>query len=103
VVARWAWLALVVVLGIAAFVGLDQLRTTVGHAVADPLPPATAPSGEVVARPVGAGETLRSIAEELRPGQDPRPLVDRLARLNGGSAITAGGSVLVPVDVVSDR
>lgn len=100
VVARWTWLALVVVLGIAAFVGLDRLRTVVGGVVVGPPAAVGAPTGDVVARPVAPGETLWSIAEELRPGHDPRPLVDELARLNGGPALVAGGSVLVPADLL---
>lgn len=102
VLARWTWLALVVVLGIAAFVGLDQVRTTVGRAVVEP-PSAAGSPGEAVSRPVAPGETLWSIALELRPGDDPRPVVDELARLNGGPAVQAGGSVLVPVDLLVGR
>jgi hypothetical protein len=92
-----------VVLGIAAFVGLDQLRTAVGEALVDAPAAATAPTGDVVARPVAPGETLWSIAQELRPGADPRPLVDRLSRLNGGPTLVAGGSVLVPVELLDGR
>jgi hypothetical protein len=39
---------------------------------------------------VEAGDTLWSIAEELAPGSDPRPIVDRLAERAGGSSLRPG-------------
>ena len=39
---------------------------------------------------VQPGDTLWSIAQELRPSDDPRVLVDELASRNGGSALEAG-------------
>lgn len=99
---RWAVYAAVVAVGIAAFLGLDHLRSTAARALVPEPPPAAsvaAPGQSVVARPVAAGETLWSIAVELRPGSDPRPIVDELARLNGGPQIQAGASVLVPLEL----
>lgn len=45
---------------------------------------------------VQQGETLWAIASELAPGVDPRPLIDRLADRNGGSAIQVGQRLVVP-------
>lgn len=39
---------------------------------------------------VQPGDTLWSIAAALKPGGDVRDTVDRLAELNGGSALTVG-------------
>jgi len=48
---------------------------------------------------VGPGDTLWSIAERLRPGEDPRPLVDAIERANGISAgeLVPGQSLEIPV------
>jgi hypothetical protein len=35
---------------------------------------------------VREGDTLWTIARELAPGNDPRPIVDRLSATNGGDA-----------------
>lgn len=48
---------------------------------------------------VRPGDTLWSIAERLRPGEDPRPLVDAIERANGVSAggLVPGQSLRIPV------
>src|SRR5690606_32719547 len=97
--------ALAVALGIGVFVGLDHLRATAGRALvhspaATGVPAAPGTGQALAARPVAPGDTLWSIAVELRPDADPRPLVDELARINGGPALQAGGTVLVPVDLL---
>ncbi len=98
---HWALYALVVVLGIGAFLGLDHLRTVAGHALTDGRPPVTAaPSGAALRHAVQPGDTLWSIAVALRPGADPRPLVDQLVALNGGTELQAGGTVLIPAGAV---
>ncbi|MPY93513.1 MAG: hypothetical protein GEV08_10755 [Acidimicrobiia bacterium] len=107
-VARWLAYVLVVAGGIALFLGLDHLRSSAGRALLPASPAEAAPLAvpvglAVVERPVAPGDTLWSIAVELRPDRDPRPLVDELARLNGGPAIKAGGSVLVPVELARPR
>lgn len=53
-------------------------------------------SGSVVVRTVQPGETLWSIAATASPGRDPRPAVDELVRLNGGSTLEAGAQVVIP-------
>jgi nucleoid-associated protein YgaU len=49
---------------------------------------------------VRPGDTLWSIAERLRPGEDPRPLVDAIERANGISAgdLVPGQSLRIPAD-----
>lgn len=43
-----------------------------------------------VAVVVEPGDTVWSIAAEVAPGADPRPVVDAIAEANGGSALVAG-------------
>ena len=92
----------VVALGIAVFVAVTQVAVLVGpHLVTSP------PSGPAAVDPVaaagvghrvvGPGDTLWSIAGELRGDGDVRARVDRLARLNGGATLTAGETILVPL------
>ena len=46
-----------------------------------------AAAGAYVVQP---GDTFWSIAAEVAPGEDPRPIVDRLRAANGGDALQAG-------------
>lgn len=57
-----------------------------------------AASRTYVVRP---GDTLWSIAERLRPGSDPRPIVDAIERVNGVSAgeLVPGQSLRIPAQV----
>ncbi len=45
---------------------------------------------------VRPGDSLWSIAEELAPGQDPRPLVHWMSEANGGSTLRAGQELVIP-------
>ena len=56
----------------------------------------TAP--QVSTMTVAPGETLWQIASRLAPGQDPRPVVDQLRRLNDLSSaeLRAGQQLLLP-------
>ncbi len=47
----------------------------------------------VIAQP---GDTLWSLAREVQPDGDVRPLVARLARSHGGSALRAGDRIVLP-------
>jgi Tfp pilus assembly protein FimV len=47
---------------------------------------------------VQPGDTLWSIAASLAPGDDPRPIVDRLREANGGSTLQAGDRLVFDVD-----
>ena len=51
-------------------------------------------SGRVVI--VEPGDTLWSIARGLQPTGDVRPLVDRIAELNGGHSLSAGQTLMLP-------
>lgn len=63
---------------------------------------ASAAAGDSVAGPgdevvdVQSGETMWAIAQRLAPGRDPRPVVDALARVNGGTQLQAGQRLVVP-------
>lgn len=80
--------------------GLVQVVKMIDGASTGPAPIARADpwrvSDGLVLRTVQDGETLWSIAVELQPSGDPRPLVDRLVHLNGGSQLLAGVSIVVP-------
>ncbi len=45
---------------------------------------------------VHPGDTLWSIARGLQPTGDVRPLIDRIAELNGGHSLTAGQTLMLP-------
>ncbi len=45
---------------------------------------------------VEPGDTLWSIARHLRPGDDPRPLVDQLAAQVHGGSLQAGQRLVLP-------
>jgi nucleoid-associated protein YgaU len=48
---------------------------------------------------VQAGDTLWSIAERVRPGDDPREVVSEIAMVNGvqPGGLTVGASLVVPL------
>jgi len=66
------------------------------------VPRSSTPTGDVAgstARPLGPApsdyvgeprETLWSIAVRIAPGEDPRPIVQRLAERSGGTALRPG-------------
>lgn len=54
-------------------------------------------SSVVIVQP---GETLWSVARVLQPSGDVRPLVARLTRAHGGSAVRAGDRLSIPSDVL---
>jgi hypothetical protein len=45
---------------------------------------------------VARGDTLWSIVERRAPGEDPRPLVDRLAEARDGAPLLVGEAISVP-------
>ena len=45
---------------------------------------------------VKPGDTLWSIARQLQPTGDLRPLVDRIAKMNNGHSLIAGQGLLLP-------
>jgi hypothetical protein len=56
-------------------------------------PSAAAQSPVYVVQP---GDTFWSIVQRLQPESDPRPVVDRLVRANGGPLLQAGQRVVLP-------
>jgi hypothetical protein len=89
-----AMLALVIVcFGIA-------IRTALGRIGGGPLATTGAPGGDQTAAArvwtVRPGDTLWSIAEAVDPHGDVRPLVDRLEREAGSTAIYPGQSIALP-------
>ena len=57
---------------------------------------ATAPPAGSTIQVVQPGDTLWSIARALQPTGDVRATVDRLAALNGGSALEIGQRLVLP-------
>lgn len=53
------------------------------------------PGGQV--HVVQPGDTLWSIARNVQPDGDVRPLVDRLMAVNGGAALEVGERIVVPI------
>ena len=45
---------------------------------------------------VQPGETLWTVARDLQPSGDVRPLVDELVALNGGATLEAGQNLVLP-------
>lgn len=45
---------------------------------------------------VAPGDSLWSIASELAPDRDPRPLVEALAEVNGGTSLQIGQQIVIP-------
>jgi LysM domain len=61
--------------------------------------PASSPTGSgagLTRYVVQPGDSLWSIAEQLAPGEDPRPIVDALAEARGGTALVPGETVVWP-------
>ena len=93
---RLAVLVLLLVLAVGAQLVLSaawaSLATSPG--AVPPAAPAAVSTSAADVVTVAPGDTLWSLATELRPGADPRPLVDELARRNGGSAVLQAGQRL---------
>jgi hypothetical protein len=86
-----AVVALVVVPAMAALATSPSEATSAPPAASEPLLDVDL-SGFYLAQP---GDTLWTIAQRLAPGTDPRPLVDRLAQLNGGASIQPGQRIML--------
>jgi hypothetical protein len=82
---RLAALGLLLVIVALALVAAEAVRGwRAGGAGLEPTPVARV---SVVVQP---GDSVWSIAEEIRPGHDPRPVVDAIVDANGGAALVAG-------------
>jgi hypothetical protein len=82
---------LIVVLGLLTAV----LYGPVAGAVAGQRVPSATPQTYIVA----TGDTLWGIASRLRPGTDPRPIIQQIQQLNGVEAgsLAPGQRLLIPV------
>lgn len=87
-------LAAGVAVGVQAVAGLTAVGTT-----SEPRPvevrPAPVAGHEYVVQP---GDTLWSIATEIAPDADPRPVVDALRAANGGPVLEIGTRLTLDVD-----
>lgn len=89
-----------VVFGLLGAVRFVQASGAVGQSAvaADGTVVVPAPGEQiVVARP---GDTLWSIAAELSPERDSRPVVAALIEANGGDSIQIGQQIVVPSDLL---
>lgn len=87
-----AVLALLVIVGAVA-IGRGALA---GLAPAGPSGVPGAASGPTTTVQVEAGDTMWTIARDLRPHGEVRPLVDELVALNGSATIHPGQELVVP-------
>ena len=92
-------LILAVALVVVAMAGLRAVVLATGIAGGRPLSavdaPTPVPAGSETLL-VQPGETLWTIARDLQPSGDVRPLVDELAALNGGATLEAGQNLVLP-------
>ncbi len=95
---RLAALAALLVLAVGAQLLLGAVWSAVatppGEAPVVAAVPAPVPATATAVVTVAPGDSLWSIASELRPGSDPRSVVDELARRNGGSSTLRAGQQL---------
>lgn len=88
---RLALLVAVVVLAVAVGLAVQALRGLTDLGPTGPrrvdTGPAPVAGEEYVVQP---GDTLWSIAEQIAPGSDPRPVVDALREANGGPTLEVG-------------
>jgi len=91
----------VAVLVVLAVVGAVRLATAVssvgGSSDPEPISTGRAPvAGQTYV--VRQGDTLWSIAEEIAPDSDPRPVVDALRDANGGATLEVGTRLMLDID-----
>lgn len=87
---RLAAVLVLVLLLLAAF--------SLGRTVAEGSTTAPAPAPQVEEVVVQPGDTLWAIAQRVAPGQDPRPVIDRIRELNAlpSAELQAGQQLLLP-------
>lgn len=88
-----AGLVVVLVLGFGVALGMLGGGPLAASERPTPSNPRLAANATYVVQP---GDTLWSIARRLRPGVDPRPLVDRLVALHGGTTLYVGEHLTLP-------
>ena len=85
-------MAAVALLAVLAFAAAGVVRGVTSSAPSPDRAGSTASSAAVLSPVyvVEPGDTLWSIAERIAPGEDPRPIVHRLARQAGGASLRPG-------------
>lgn len=92
---RLVALALLVAIAVATVAAVAL--TTQGVQADDGTAPVT---GEPVRHVVAPGESLWSIAEQLAPGADPRPIVHELERSAGSASLQVGQALIIPAHLL---
>ena len=84
---------------VAALVLLLFAAFSLGRVGAEGSTGAAGVHAEVQSTTVQPGETLWGVAKRLTPGQDPRPVVEQIRRLNDlpDAGLRAGQQLLLPV------
>ena len=82
-------------MGILLVVGAARAAVALGGTplAAPERPPAAPAGGAAVTHVVEPGDTFWSIAAELAPGEDPRPVVDDLAAAHGDEPLIPGETI----------
>ena len=83
----------------AVFIGLVLALLSLGRS-ADATRTPEAEAADSVTYVVQPGDTLWSIARDLAPGEDPRPLVDALDEIAGGALLQQGQRIVIPGHLV---
>ncbi|MFT5201344.1 MAG: Tfp pilus assembly protein FimV [Candidatus Aldehydirespiratoraceae bacterium] len=84
---------------LAVIIGLVLGLASFGRQ-ADATPTAEAQAAEAVLVVVQPGDTLWTIAQNLAPDSDPRPLVTELVEIAGGASILPGQLLTIPGHVL---
>ena len=90
------WRRRLVVFVLAVAVVAAVVLSTQGVQADDGSAPVT---GEPIRYVVQPGDSLWSIAEDLAPGADPRPVVHQLERRVGSASLQLGQVVVIPADL----
>ena len=84
------------VLAVAASALVGSLWTGLTDLDAGSVVPVSSGGSAPAVHVVRPGDTFWSIAEQLEPGRDPRPVVDALVRAHGGTVLRAGERITLP-------
>lgn len=85
-----------VVLLLALALAVVAVRSVAGVAAGWAAPAPAAVEGPVVVVEAGAGDTLWTLARQVHPTGDVRPVVEAMVAERGGAALQVGDDVRVP-------